>query len=80
MSVKRAGVRLTEKGNVKLTLSKRQAQLIMSLLGPTYGDLSYSIFGPMADVMENPGVFESRTRLCDVCSDEVLVEVKNNEA
>lgn len=53
--IKDAKVTRTADGEIRLTLSERQAQLLVELLGPTHGDLGFSIYNPLADVVPSRG-------------------------
>lgn len=74
--LEKAKARLTDKGNVKLTLSKRQAMLLLTLLGSTYGSLSYSVYEPLHSVMGDysdlPDLLDGSTRFREVNADALI--------
>lgn len=71
MTVERAKARRTAKGNIKLTITERQAKLLLSLMGPTCGSLSYSIYSPLVELTDNPNTFEDKLLGIGIFSDTI---------
>ncbi len=66
-----AKARLTDKGNVKVTLTQRQARLIVALLAKTTGSLGYTVYKPLKDLVGNLGTFDEAMYEADINTDEV---------
>jgi hypothetical protein len=63
--------RLTAKGNVKVTMTKRHARLITALIGPTLGSLGYDLYGVLFDIVGDPHTFNKALEPLGLGTDEV---------
>lgn len=70
-SNKKPKARLTAKGNVKVTLTNREARLITALLGATTGDFGYELNQQLEDLVGVQDVFPVLIPLCRCNTDEV---------
>jgi hypothetical protein len=63
--------RLTAKGNVKVTLTQREARLIVALLGPTDGALGMELYVSLEELVGDPETFNSRLADLGIDTDKV---------
>jgi hypothetical protein len=63
--------RLTAKGNVKVTLTQRQARLIVALLGQTTGVLGYTVYKPLRTLVGEMDTFDDAMFEASINTDEV---------
>lgn len=76
MTIEKAKAKLTNKNNIKLTLSPYQAKFILSLIGPTIGSLGYSIYGPLSYILKDDEAYKGDVKLGDIDSDKFLKGVE----
>jgi hypothetical protein len=68
-SNKKPKARLTAKGNVKVTLTQREAKLIVGLIGCTVGGLGYSLYEALKDIVGEVSTFDHAIDMARIDTD-----------